>query len=83
MNLSFNGLTGVNSLCSIYFTKDAKKKVPPIFFNFFENCPTSYLTENGILNSFDYHGSQLWRLQINKFKGNLMKRCKFWNSQLP
>ena len=26
VNLSFNGLIGVNSLCSIYFTKDTKKK---------------------------------------------------------
>ena len=25
VNLSFNRSTGVNSLCSIYFTKDAKK----------------------------------------------------------
>ena len=25
VNLNFNGLNGVNSLCSIYFTKDAKK----------------------------------------------------------
>ena len=25
VNPSFNGLTGVNSICSIYFTEDAKK----------------------------------------------------------
>ena len=39
VNLSFNGLTGVNLLCSIYFTKSAKKKVPP---NLSENCQTSF-----------------------------------------
>ena len=28
MNLNVNGLTGINSLCSIYFDKDAKEKDP-------------------------------------------------------
>ena len=37
VNLTFNGLIGVNSLRSIYFTKHAKKKVPP---NLSENCQT-------------------------------------------
>ena len=37
VNLHFNVLKGVISLCSIYFDKDAKKEDPP---NLSENCQT-------------------------------------------
>ena len=40
VNLSLNGLIGVNSLCSIYSTKDAKE-VPPNTSNLSENCQTA------------------------------------------
>jgi len=53
MNLSFNVLTGFNSLCSIYFTEDAKKKFHQIYLRTVE---LHYLTENGILNNFVFHG---------------------------
>ena len=56
MNLSFNGLTGVNSLCSIYFTKDAKKKLQRIDQIHLKTVKHSYLIEIGILNIFDFHG---------------------------
>ena len=53
MNLSFNGLTGVNSLCSIDFTKDAKKKFDQIYLR---TVKLLNLTKNDILSNFDYHG---------------------------
>ena len=37
VHLRFNGLTGVNSLCSIYLTEDAKKVPPSLSANFFED----------------------------------------------
>ena len=53
VNLNFNWLPGVNSLCSIYFIKDAKKKFHQIYL---KTVKLPYLTENGILNNFDPHG---------------------------
>ena len=56
MNLSFNALTGVNSLCSIYFTNDTKKKFPLNLSNSSGTVKLHYLTEIDILNNFDIHG---------------------------
>ena len=53
VNLNFNGLTGVNSLCSIYFNKDANKKIHQIYLRTV-NLPN--LTKNDILSNFDFHG---------------------------
>ena len=53
LNLSFNRLTSVNLLCSIYFTKDAKEKLHQIYL---KTVKLPYLTENNILNNFDFHG---------------------------
>ena len=54
VNLNFNGLTGVNSLCSIYFKKDAKEKFHQIYLT---SVKLPYLIENDIQNNFDIHGS--------------------------
>ena len=53
VNLCFNGLTGINSLCSIYFTKDAKKKQ----FQQIDlrTVKLPYLIEIGNLNNFNIH----------------------------
>ena len=52
VNLSFDGLTGVNSLCSIYFDKVAKKNIHQIYLRTIE-LPN--LTKSGILSNFDLH----------------------------
>ena len=56
VNLSFNGLTDVNSLCSIYFTKDAQKKFHQIDQIYLRTVKLPYLIEIGILNNFDING---------------------------
>ena len=43
VNLSFTGLIGVNSLCSIYFTKDAKKKLHQIHQIYLKTVKLPYL----------------------------------------
>ena len=53
VNLDFNGLTGVNSLCPIYFTTDAKIKIHQIYLRIVK---LHNLTKNGILSNFDFYG---------------------------
>ena len=56
VNLSFNGLTGVNSLCSICFTEDAKKKFHQIDQIYLRTVKLPYLIEISILNNLDFRG---------------------------
>ena len=56
VNLSFNELIDVNSLCSFYLTKEAKIKFQQIHQIYLKAVKLSYHTENGILNSFDPYG---------------------------
>jgi len=53
VNLNFNGLTGVNSLSSIYFNKDAKKNIHQTYLI---TVKLPNLAKNGILSNFDLHG---------------------------
>ena len=52
VNLNFDGLPGVNSLCSIHFNKDAKKNFHQIYLR---TVKLPYLTKNSILSNFDLH----------------------------
>ena len=75
-NLSFNGLTGVNSSCSIYFTENAKKKFYQIYQIYLRlrTVKHPYPTEKGILNNFDLYG----RL----FKSNIFSVLTVENSRI-
>ena len=83
VNPSFNGLTGIHS-CWIYFTRDAKKRHTKLIWelsSFIILLKMAFqLILIFIVDSLSLIYSELWRLQIHEFQGNLKKMvqiCEF------